>query len=215
MVDEVDQLLGEEAYADELVTLLDAVPMLRGRSLQSSTSSSSSPSSSSASSVAATASSDSLITNNENEDNHLVVGDQDREGEGEEIPSLVTPLTRHTSPGSFVCFASATGARSESVQKFAPKYLRSSWQPIVVDPTQQLPPGLTHGLISIPRIRAFEMLRKLLNAEPAVVAAIIFVNDPHRVQVVCEKLAEMNLVAAPLSGESTKEDRKVHKYTYF
>ena len=42
-----------------------------------------------------------------------------------------------------------------------------------------------------------------------VVSAIIFVNDPHRVDIVCQQLLEMNLVAAPLSGDSSKDDRKV------
>ena len=44
-----------------------------------------------------------------------------------------------------------------------------------------------------------------------VVSAIIFVNDPHRVDIVCQQLLEMNLVAAPLSGDSSKDDRKVCK----
>jgi superfamily II DNA/RNA helicase len=70
-------------------------------------------------------------------------------------------------------------------------------------------PGITHGLISTPRMRALEMLKKFLKAKPEVVSALIFVNDPHRVEIIYEKLLEMGFVAAPLHGESSKDDRKV------
>ncbi len=110
---------------------------------------------------------------------------------------------------SYVCLASATSTNNEDVKKFATKYLRLGWKIIAMDNTRLLPPSITHGLISTPRIRALEMLRKLLNSRPVVNSAIIFVNDPHRVEVVCEKLMEMNLVAAPLHGDSSKDDRKV------
>ena len=39
-------------------------------------------------------------------------------------------------------------------------------------------------------------------------SALIFVNDPHRVQVVADQLLDMGLVAAPLHGDSSKDDRK-------
>ena len=69
--------------------------------------------------------------------------------------------------------------------------------------------GITHGLISTPRMRALEMLKKFLKAKPEVVSALIFVNDPHRVEIIYEKLLEMGFIAAPLHGESSKDDRKV------
>ena len=53
------------------------------------------------------------------------------------------------------------------------------------------------------------MLKKFLKAKPEVVSALIFVNDPHRVEIIYEKLLEMGFVAAPLHGESSKDDRKV------
>jgi hypothetical protein len=52
------------------------------------------------------------------------------------------------------------------------------------------------------------MLRKFLIAKPAVKSGLIFVNDPHRVEIVCEKLLEMGMIAAPLHGETSKDDRK-------
>ena len=53
------------------------------------------------------------------------------------------------------------------------------------------------------------MLKKFLKAKPEVVSALIFVNDPHRVEIIYEKLLEMGFIAAPLHGESSKDDRKV------
>ena len=58
-------------------------------------------------------------------------------------------------------------------------------------------------------MRALEMLKKFLKAKPEVVSALIFVNDPHRVEIIYEKLLEMGFIAAPLHGESSKDDRKV------
>ena len=55
------------------------------------------------------------------------------------------------------------------------------------------------------------MLKKFLKAKPEVVSALIFVNDPHRVEIIYEKLLEMGFIAAPLHGESSKDDRKVRK----
>ena len=53
------------------------------------------------------------------------------------------------------------------------------------------------------------MLKKFLKAKPEVASALIFVNDPHRVEIIYEKLLEMGFIAAPLHGESSKDDRKV------
>ena len=58
-------------------------------------------------------------------------------------------------------------------------------------------------------MRALEMLKKFLKAKPEVVSALIFVNDPHRVEIIYEKLLEMGFIAAPLHGESSKDERKV------
>lgn len=58
------------------------------------------------------------------------------------------------------------------------------------------------------------MLKKFLKAKPEVVSALIFVNDPHRVEIIYEKLLEMGFIAAPLHGESSKDDRKVRNNYY-
>jgi hypothetical protein len=59
------------------------------------------------------------------------------------------------------------------------------------------------------------MLKKFLKAKPEVVSALIFVNDPHRVEIIYEKLLEMGFVAAPLHGESSKDDRKVFLLSFY
>ena len=82
------------------------------------------------------------------------------------------------------------------------------WSLVSAKSAAQLPSSISHGLISCARIKSLELLRKVLNAQPEVKCALIFVNDPHRVDVVVEKLAESNLIAAPLHGETPKEDRK-------
>ena len=82
------------------------------------------------------------------------------------------------------------------------------WDRIAVDSGAMLPATITHGLISTTRMHALDMLRRFINAKPAVRSAIIFVNDPHRVEVVVRELYEMGLVAAPLHGDSSKDDRK-------
>lgn len=109
-----------------------------------------------------------------------------------------------------LCLASAT-ANNPTVTSFAEKYTAGigGFQRVTVSFASALPPTITHSIISTPRIRAFEQLRKLLVAEPEVGRALIFVNDPHRVQIVHEKLLEMNIISAPLHGDSSKDDRKV------
>ena len=67
-----------------------------------------------------------------------------------------------------------------------------------------------HGTLHIPHRRlALEAVRKVLNTEPLPQQALIFVDSPRRVDIVIEKLAKMDIVAAPLHGgaSSGKGDR--------
>lgn len=192
IVDEADQMLCEP-YVDELATLMDAIPLLRRANMMSTDAQVPSTPTTTTETV-------STVVDIDNS------GSID-EDDNEDVPAPL--VTIPTSTPTFLCLASATGSTNEAVQKFTKKYLRPDWRSAVMDSHRQLPPGITHGLISIPRMRALEMLRKFLNAQPGVTSAIIFVNDPHRVQVVCDQLLEMSLVAAPLHGDTSKEDRKV------
>ncbi|KAL9185748.1 hypothetical protein ACHAXT_003525 [Thalassiosira profunda] len=67
-----------------------------------------------------------------------------------------------------------------------------------------------HGTLHVPHRRlALEAVRKVLNTEPLPQQALIFVDSPRRVDIVIDKLAKMDIVAAPLHGgaSSGKGDR--------
>ena len=67
-----------------------------------------------------------------------------------------------------------------------------------------------HGALHVPHQRlALESVRKILNTEPIPQQVLIFVNSPRRVDIVIEKLAKMDIIAAPLHGGagSGKGDR--------
>jgi len=67
-----------------------------------------------------------------------------------------------------------------------------------------------HGALHVPHRRlALEAVRKVLNTDPFPQQALIFVDSPRRVDIVIEKLAQMDIIAAPLHGGqgSGKGDR--------
>ncbi|KAL3769958.1 hypothetical protein ACHAW5_010032 [Stephanodiscus triporus] len=67
-----------------------------------------------------------------------------------------------------------------------------------------------HGALHVPSRRlALEAVRKIMNTEPVPQQALIFVDSPRRVDIVIEKLAQMDIIAAPLHGGTTsgKGDR--------
>lgn len=107
--------------------------------------------------------------------------------------------------------ASAT-SHDPAVATFADRYTARSgkgWSEISVTDGAALPDTITHGLISIGRERAPEYLKRVLLAKPTVQSALIFVNDPYKVEVVVKDLARYGLIAAPLHGDSNKDDRRV------
>ena len=72
-----------------------------------------------------------------------------------------------------------------------------------------LPSTVEHGVLVVPQVKMLAAIKTLLNTEPYPEAAIVFVNNGRRVELVCEKLLQMNIVAAPLRGEATNDDRSV------
>lgn len=67
-----------------------------------------------------------------------------------------------------------------------------------------------HGVVHVEHQRfALDMLRKILYTEPSPQQVLIFVDNSRRVGVVVDKLAEMDIIAAPLHGGqgSEKGDR--------
>jgi superfamily II DNA/RNA helicase len=180
VLDEVDNLL-REPYTGELQTILEATPVFRKRSA------SGTPETEEASQS------------------------EDITGE-EQVNSGVHTKRR------MVCFASATGNDPKVTEFINGLYPATSsdegtaqrklWSKVSAGNNAALPFGITHGLISCPRIKALDMLKKLIRSKPEVNSSLIFVNDPHRVEIVCEKLLEMGIIAAPLHGDSSKDDRK-------
>jgi superfamily II DNA/RNA helicase len=70
-----------------------------------------------------------------------------------------------------------------------------------------LPATLQHGLVVVPAQKQVEMLAKLSRVEPAV-AALVFVNSPHRARVVSDLLWTRHGIDAPaLRGTQEREER--------
>ena len=181
IIDEVDNLL-KEAFIDSLQVLLEATPIFRRRR-----NAISSPPSIKREPLDEQDEGEFVdITQEDDDDNSIMMAEESR---------------------NMVCLASAT-SNDPAVDAFADRYLGNTWKRVNVESSSILPSTITHGLISVPRIKALDMLKKFLNAKPAVKSGIIFVNDPHRVEIVCEKLLEMGMIAAPLHGETSKDDRK-------
>lgn len=178
IIDEVDNLL-KEAFIDSLQVLLEATPIFRRQRNAL---------------ISPSVKSNTIVDEDEGE---FV----DFTDDIEDDPRQAEPFHR------MVCFASATSI-DPAVDAFADRYLGDGWKRVSVESSSMLPSTITHGIISAPRIKALEMLRKFLIAKPAVKSGLIFVNDPHRVEIVCEKLLEMGMIAAPLHGETSKDDRK-------
>jgi len=70
-----------------------------------------------------------------------------------------------------------------------------------------LPTTVEHAVLILPKHKMLSAIKSLLNTEPYPEAAVVFVSDSRRVELVCEKLLDMNVIAAPLHGDSSKEDR--------
>lgn len=112
-----------------------------------------------------------------------------------------------TSRNSEITTTSTSSDSNESVEAIKP--LRKKCLKIAASGGAMLPRSITHGLISTPRMRSLEFLKRFLNARPSVQHALIFVNDPRRVEGVVKELGMAGIVAAPLHGETSKDDRKV------
>ena len=190
VIDEVDSML-REPFVGELQTILEATPLFAQRS-----------SSAAAPSPVATRS----FSDDGGVESFMDEGDDADEEEEDEDEDSDATVPAHLNK-RLVCLASATSS-DPNVKAFAERYCSPDWARVAVPSASMLPPGITHGLISTPRMRALETLKRFLKTKPAVVSALIFVNDPHRVEIIYEQLLEMGFIAAPLHGESSKDDRK-------
>eukprot|EP00903_Cladosiphon_okamuranus_P009679 g9209.t1 len=110
-------------------------------------------------------------------------------------------------------FASATG-RSPVVSAASERYMRED--PLFVGGQEAagggqrqggLPSNILHTVVTMPKVKKFDTLRRLLNTQPFPESVMIFVNDPIQVNWLTERLETVGIIAAPLSGESSKDDR--------
>ena len=279
MVDEVDNML-QEPFIGEIETILQATAF-RSRKQTSSHSSGNED----APPPMRVVSDDGM--NSEERKEEEFVADFNYNSHGEVRPPRTVSSAGSASSsasGRFMCLASATSTES-SVEEFADRYCGSGgggeggggdsgggsepqqWRRIAVQGSAMLPTSVTHGLISVPRERALDMLKRLLNTkqplpatsavvsaktavavvvQPAAVGegatadasllsapqilqpqqssqqpqqqpsqqqqvqrALVFVNDPRRVESLCKSLFDAGIIAAPLHGDSSKDDRKV------
>jgi len=195
VIDEVDNMM-QDPYVGEIETILQATPLFSAVSQGPSSSREFGPGPSSE-----------QFPEKTNDDG----GDDDDDAYDSSFPGdddIDRAADASSDRKRLICLASAT-SNDPSVASFADRYCgEKMWSRIAVDSGAMLPATITHGLISTTRMRALDMLRRFLNAKPVVRSAIIFVNDPHRVEVVVRELHEMGLIAAPLHGDSSKEDRK-------
>jgi superfamily II DNA/RNA helicase len=198
VVDEVDSLMSEP-YIGEVDTLLQATPLY-------SRASSSKPNLHE-------------LRSTDSRESKEPIEDSPQQAQVEAVGNTVSSPSAAASAAQtmqrLLWLASAT-SKDAAVGAFADRYTArrgKGWSEITVTGGSALPAGITHGLISISRERAPEMLKRVLTSKPAVRSALIFVNDPRRVEAVCRDLERSGIVSAPLHGEASKDDRRVRKST--
>ncbi|PXF47932.1 DEAD-box ATP-dependent RNA helicase CshC [Gracilariopsis chorda] len=107
--------------------------------------------------------------------------------------------------GAQKVLVSATGD-VESVRHFAGSHLQD---PILlrVGGSQRIPGTIAHWHYLVPARLRIEALRKLMYSEPVPRRAIVFVDDPRRVDIVTERLHRMKVPAVGLRGNAHKLER--------
>jgi superfamily II DNA/RNA helicase len=226
IIDEVDNLL-QDPFIGEVQMLIDSMPLLNRKkdadAVDGALSSSSGmpktkpdlrePDSNPNSLLVDYDSSNNKNNMDDDDENELEDDyEQDNEEEEEEEESSGSTIEAAEMVGGnykkFICLSSATG-NSQAVKSFASlRCGENNWSLVAAKTSAQLPSTITHGLVSCARIKSLDILRKILNAQPTVKCALIFVNDPYRVNIIVDKLAENGIIAAPLHGDTSKEDRK-------
>eukprot|EP00178_Gracilaria_changii_P009882 TRINITY_DN2870_c0_g1_i1.p1 TRINITY_DN2870_c0_g1~~TRINITY_DN2870_c0_g1_i1.p1 ORF type:complete len:665 (-),score=119.37 TRINITY_DN2870_c0_g1_i1:5817-7811(-) len=100
---------------------------------------------------------------------------------------------------------SATGD-VDSVRNFAVSNL---FEPVLlrVGGSQRIPKTIYHWHYLVPARLRIDALRKLMYSEPVPQRAIVFVDDPRRVDIVVQRLHQMKLAAGALRGNAHKLER--------
>lgn len=216
VIDEVDQML-QEPYVGEVETLLQATPfVVRKPAVKVDESRSTDESSSEASADAVTIADGAA---DHKQDRHLLCL-VSATSHDPAVTAFADRYQTHRSARVSASPSARTGIASSDVSSDSDSSTSRSSQPtkslkIAASGGAMLPRTITHGLISTPRMRSLEFLKRFLNARPAVQRALIFVNDPRRVEGVVKELGMAGIIAAPLHGDTSKDDRKVcQHYSY-
>jgi ATP-dependent RNA helicase DeaD len=104
-----------------------------------------------------------------------------------------------------IVFVSATGD-NDAVRAYAQKWMRVPELLRVVG-QRKVPSNLEHFCTIVPARMRIDVLRRLMTTKDAPKQAICFVDDPRRVDIVCERLFEMKLAAGALRGNAHKLER--------
>lgn len=104
-----------------------------------------------------------------------------------------------------IVFVSATGD-NDAVRAYAQKWMRVP-ELLRVLGQRKVPSNLEHWCTVVPARMRIDVLRRLMTAKDAPKQAICFVDDPRRVDIVCERLFEMKLAAGALRGNAHKLER--------
>lgn len=94
----------------------------------------------------------------------------------------------------------------DAVRAFATKHL---YRPVLlrVGGAQKLPKQIEHWYSVVPARMRIELLRKLMNTNPPPTRAMAFVDEPRRVDMVAERLYQMNIPCGSLRGDAHKLER--------
>jgi superfamily II DNA/RNA helicase len=104
-----------------------------------------------------------------------------------------------------VVFCSATGDK-DIVRQYAQLWMR---EPALLRVSGKLkvPANISHWSTVVPARMRIDVIRKLLYTKDPPTSAICFVDDPRRVDIVCERLFSMNVPAGALRGNAHKLER--------
>lgn len=107
-------------------------------------------------------------------------------------------------------FVSAT-ANATQIDRFLSGFsFPHSIEKIAVKKGSKIPRSITHGLLELEKYKSLSYLQKILRSRPTVVSCLIFVKDSFHVESLTQRLYKAGIIAAPLSGETSKADRKVN-----
>ncbi|CEM05399.1 unnamed protein product [Vitrella brassicaformis CCMP3155] len=131
-----------------------------------------------------------------------------------QLESLMATIPKGThSTHRQTIFASATGAQ-KSVTQAAKRYMRPVWHVIRPGGVKHsdegvplIPPNIHHIFMCVREDKVTEALRKFLHTDPVDKRVLCFCNKQGRVKWLVDHLLQKQIIAAPLSGFTSKDDR--------